>query len=84
MRKIKYVKLQGSEAFIPGFGSFGTTLCWGRQQGGSKTFDLEIYENGDKLIIKGIRGNLKTEAFVPITNVQIAEYFEESATKATE
>lgn len=85
MRKVAYAKLQGSEAFLPGVGAFGTTLVAGKGDGRKTIKDLEIFEDGDKLLLrcKDDTGQV-CEAFVPITNVQIARYAVEAPKKAAE
>lgn len=85
MRKVVYAKLQGTDAFIPGVGGLGTTL-----PPNNKSIGLEMYDVGDKLLLRisskgsgqrlnpgepGVKNGV-LEAFVPITNVQVAVYAE--------
>lgn len=81
MRKVSYAKLQGTDAFIPGFGAFGTTL--GGPKAHQQNFSVDMFEDGDKLVLTLTRhGENKTyHAFVPLTNVQIAMYAEETPPK---
>lgn len=66
-RRIKYLKLHGGDAFIPGIGGLGNTL-----PSPSKSLDLNMThsEQGVYIVIN------KTKAFclIPWANVQLAEY----------
>lgn len=80
MRKVVYAKLQGTDAFIPGFGAFGTTL--GGEGPKSKTYEVVMFESGDKLLLNLTRNGQTYRAFVPLTNVQIALYADEEPPKS--
>ncbi len=79
MRKVKYARLQGTEAFLPEFGIFGTTLGDPNKKA---NYAVEMFEDGDKLLLKLTRAGKTVEAFVPLTNVQIAQYEDEAPAAA--
>lgn len=75
MREIKYAKLQGTNAFTPESGPLGDTL-----PPTNKTVDLKMFDMGDKLLLRMKWKGKPIEAFIPMTNVQIAVYAEPEET----
>lgn len=76
MKRVTYAKLQGTDAFIPGIGGVGTTL----PPTGKTLKDLKMFDNGEGILIIQLKGAVgqPIEAGVPLTNVQILVYANES------
>ena len=68
-RKITYVKLHGSDAFIPGVGGLGTTL-----PPQAKTLTLRMHHTDVGVYLNINNG--KSEAVIPWANVQLVVYGE--------
>lgn len=86
MRKVSFAKLQGTECFIPAFGTWGSTLdvklnnSKPRMIGGSPVL-YELFRDGECLLLRIQHSGKITEAIVPLTNVQIAVYDEAEGPK---
>lgn len=74
-RQIRYVKLSGSDVFVPGFGSLGTTL-----PPGSKTLSLYMEHTQEGVYINV--NNSAAEATIPWANVQVAVYVKQESARS--
>lgn len=72
-RTVTYVKLHGTEAFIPGIGGLGTTL-----PSPNKSLNVHMEHTEAGLYIQI---NNKVEITIPWANVQLAVYKSESGLK---
>lgn len=74
-RQVKYAKLHGGDAFIPGIGGLGSTL-----PPQSKTLNLKMFIDSDfpTVLLVEINGQ---DHFVPLANIQIGSLYPEE-TKA--
>jgi hypothetical protein len=67
MRKVKYARLQSTDAFVPGIGGLGPRLPIE-----NKTFQkFEMDTDNRVLLVRFVQRNVLTEALIPLTNVQI-------------
>ena len=77
-RYIKYAKLQGTDAFVPGIGGLGTTLPVVNKS--FKTFSMYIDSEFPNFMTVEMN---TTVALVPLTNIQIAVFTETPSTGST-
>lgn len=69
-RKIKYVKLHGGDAFIPGIGGLGSTL-----PPQNKALNMVMTHTREGVHVNVLNG--KSEAIIPWANIQLAAYLPE-------
>lgn len=74
-RTVTYVKLQGTDAFLPGIGSFGNTL-----PPMSKKLDIKMFIDDRFPTLLFVQVG-RRESFIPLANVQIAEIVPEASTE---
>lgn len=65
-KTVNYVKLQGTDTFIPGIGGLGSTL-----PPASKTVNLKMWVDSEFPTILFLTVNGR-DSFIPLANVQIA------------